>query len=188
MSDRSFTQLESKRLTIRRFKHADLEPFQAYRADPDVARYQAWENYTRVDAERFYEEMSATHPDVPGKWFQFAIEVKGTSDMIGDLGMVTVADEPRQVMMGITLSAQHQGNGYATEAFLRLLEYAFDDLSKHRVIATTDCLNARSIALLERVGMRREGHYLQNVWFKGAWGDEYQYAMLHSEWDAKAGR
>ena len=32
--------------------------------------------------------------------------------------------------------------------------------------------------------MRREGHYLQNVWFKGAWGDEYQYAMLRSEWKA----
>ena len=188
MADYSFTQLESKRLILRRFKYADLESFQAYRADPDVARYQAWENYTRVDAETFFEGMSIAHPDVPGSWFQYAIEVKATSDMIGDLGMVTLADEPRQVNMGFTLAAEHQGKGYATEAVLRLLEYAFDDLNKHRVVATTDCLNDRSIALLERVGMRREGHYLQNVWFKGAWGDEYQYAMLRSEWNAKAGR
>ena len=30
--------------------------------------------------------------------------------------------------------------------------------------------------------MRREGHFIQNVWFKGAWGDEYLYALLEREW------
>jgi RimJ/RimL family protein N-acetyltransferase len=52
----------------------------------------------------------------------------------------------------------------------------------HRVIAITDCENAASVALLERLGLRREGHFLQNVWFKGTWGDEYLYAILHEEW------
>ena len=40
--------------------------------------------------------------------------------------------------------------------------------------------------LLERVGMRREGHFIENVWFKGEWGDEYQYAMLERESRAMA--
>jgi RimJ/RimL family protein N-acetyltransferase len=102
--------------------------------------------------------------------------------------MLTCSDEPRQVELGFTLSAEHQGQGYATEAVMRWLEYVFESLNKHRLIAITDCLNDRSIALLERVGMRREGHYIQNVWFKGAWGDEYQYAILRSEWNNKAGR
>ena len=62
----------------------------------------------------------------------------------------------------------------------------FSSLHKHRVIAITDCENARSVALLQRVGMRREGHFLQDVWFKGRWSDEYQYAVLRSEWLAKA--
>ena len=30
--------------------------------------------------------------------------------------------------------------------------------------------------------MRREGHFLQNIWFKGKWGDEYLYAILKEEW------
>ncbi len=50
-----------------------------------------------------------------------------------------------------------------------------------------DCLNDRSVALLERLGFRREGHFLQNVWFKGAWGDEYLYAILREEWLARRG-
>ena len=32
--------------------------------------------------------------------------------------------------------------------------------------------------------MRREGHTIENVWFKGGWGDEYQYAMLERDWRA----
>ena len=30
--------------------------------------------------------------------------------------------------------------------------------------------------------MRREGHFIENVWFKGGWCDEYQYALLEREW------
>ena len=33
--------------------------------------------------------------------------------------------------------------------------------------------------------MRREGHFIENVWFKGGWGDEYQYALLEREWRAR---
>ena len=36
--------------------------------------------------------------------------------------------------------------------------------------------------MLERLGLRREGHFVQNVWFKGKWGDEYLYAILRNEW------
>jgi RimJ/RimL family protein N-acetyltransferase len=34
--------------------------------------------------------------------------------------------------------------------------------------------------------MRREGHFRKNVWFKGAWGDEYLYALLDEEWRRSA--
>ena len=59
--------------------------------------------------------------------------------------------------------------------------YAFGKLKMHRVVATTDAKNVASYRLLEKLGFRREAHFLQNIFFKGAWGDEYQYALLHSE-------
>ena len=55
------------------------------------------------------------------------------------------------------------------------------ELKKHRVVATTDVENTASYRLLETLGFRREGHFIQNIFFKGAWGDEYQYALLRSE-------
>ncbi len=45
--------------------------------------------------------------------------------------------------------------------------------------------NTASIALLERLGLRRDGHFIQNVWFKGKWADEYLYAILQHEWLGK---
>ncbi len=54
-------------------------------------------------------------------------------------------------------------------------------MKKHRVIAITDTRNTASFKLLEKLGFRREGHYVQNIFFKGAWGDEYLYALLASE-------
>jgi RimJ/RimL family protein N-acetyltransferase len=49
----------------------------------------------------------------------------------------------------------------------------------------TDALNDRAAALLERVGMRREGHFVENVFFKGAWGSELGFAVLEREWAAR---
>ncbi len=68
-----------------------------------------------------------------------------------------------------------------------VLTYAFLTFDLHRIIAITDCENTASVALLERLGMRREGHFLQNAWFKGKWGDEYLYAILKEEWLRKQG-
>ena len=59
------------------------------------------------------------------------LEVKSTGQMISDLGMLTLADEPRQVNLGFAIADEHQGHGYATDAVLRWFEYVFDDLDKH---------------------------------------------------------
>ncbi len=51
------------------------------------------------------------------------------------------------------------------------------------MIAFSDVRNNKSISVLERVGLRREGHLLQNYMLKGQWIDEYQYSILKSEWN-----
>ena len=182
MADIDFARLLSPRLILRRFRYSDLVPFCGYRSDPRVARYQDWESWSEEEGRQFLERQMTLHPDVPGTWFQLAIELAETGELIGDLGLHTPADRPGQSEIGFTLASEHQGQGYATEAVNRLLDYLFGDLGKHRVTAVTDARNTPAARLLERVGMRREGHFIENAWFKGGWGDEYQYAMLEREW------
>jgi RimJ/RimL family protein N-acetyltransferase len=84
--------------------------------------------------------------------------------------------------IGITMACEHQGKGYAIEAVNCLLHYVFAKIAKHRVIAVADTRNTPAVRLLERVGMRREVHFIENIWFKGSWGGEYLCALLDEEW------
>jgi len=159
-----------------------------YRNDPEVARYQSWTGIRVPEARAFLHEQKEVQPGVPGLGFQIAIELKETGVLIGDCYFTINEQDDRQAEVGYSLARAYQGQGFATEAVSCFLTYAFLTFDLHRIIAITDCENGASVALLERLGMRREGHFLQNVWFKGKWGDEYLYAILKEEWLRKHSR
>jgi RimJ/RimL family protein N-acetyltransferase len=177
-----FVELRSSRLILRRFTDSDLETFEAYRNDPEISRYQSWETFSHHEALEFIDEQKSLEPLVPGRWFQLAVTLKETHKLVGDCAVKIDEEDTEQAEIGFTFAREHQGKGYATEAVRRLLDFLFREACLHRVIAITDCENEPAVALLERTGLRREGHFLQNVWFKGKWGDEYLYAILKSEW------
>lgn len=188
MRQPAFTRLESERLILRRLAEADLAPFLAYLNDPEVARYQSWESYTEEQARGVIEKQRDAEPGRPGRWFTFAAESKEVHSLIGHVALSVKEEDPRQAEIGFTFSRRYQGQGLAREAAECVLDYAFTVLGLHRVVAVTDCENERSVALLHRLGMRREGHFIQNIWFKGQWGSEYLYAMLRDEWLERARR
>jgi RimJ/RimL family protein N-acetyltransferase len=170
MDHMKFTTIETPRLRLRRFTEFDLPAFIAYRNDPLIARYQSWEGISEAEASAFLQKQKAVQAGIPGQGMQIAIECKETEALIGDCYFLMQEQDEQQAEIGYTLARAHQGHGFATEAVSALLSYAFLHLHLHRIIAITDCENGASVALLERLEMRREGHFLQNVWFKGKWG------------------
>ena len=175
--------LKSPRLILRPFRDPDLDVFAEYRSDPDVARYQSWTPpYTKDQAIALMKGMDSIQPGTPGMWLQLAVERQCQPGIIGDCAFQVFADGPRQAQVGYTFSRSYQKQGYAAEAVRCLLDYLFGELHLHRVTATCDVENTASFRLLERVGMRREAFLVENIWFKGAWGSEYKYAILDREW------
>lgn len=175
--------LETERLWLRRLERRDLVALLAYRNDPEVARFQGWgDGFTAEQAEAMLAQQTGLRPGTPGAWFRWMLEEKATGSVVGDCAMCVNANEPRQAEIGFSLAREHQGRGLASEGVRRVLGYAFGELRLHRVIAITDARNYAAAALLERVGMRREAHFIQNVWYKAAWGDEFVFAILRSEW------
>jgi hypothetical protein len=70
-----------------------------------------------------------------------------------------------------------------SRALCVLIEYLFVKLGKRRVVATVDARNMASLALFRRkLKFREEGFFLENVFFKGEWGSEVQFALLRREW------
>ena len=85
--------------------------------------------------------------------------------------------------LGWVLDPAHTGNGYATEAVRALLDYCFASLGLRRVVANCFLANDTSWRLMERVGMRREGHAIaESLHRSGQWLDTVTYAVLADEW------
>ena len=93
--------------------------------------------------------------------------------------------ENKQVEIGYTLDRNFRGNGYATEALSVIIDYLFNTLNKHRITASVDPTNAASIKLIERLGFRKEAHFIEGLFFQGKWVDNLVYAMLAREWKKK---
>src|SRR5215510_14676051 len=139
MADKSFTELSGQRVVLRRFRPGDVDEFVAYRSRAEVARYQSWDApYPWEEGERFVREIMTQHPDMAGEWFQFAVALRATGQLIGDCAAMPNADDPSQCEIGFTIAPGYQGRGYATEAVRLLVDYLFTALGKHRVTACCD--------------------------------------------------
>ncbi len=173
--------IKTKSSTIREFWKDDLHTFTIYRNDPSISKYQSWSDYSYEDAVELFNTMKQVPFATIGHWFQLAIIENKSQQLIGDLAVHFIDIE--QIEIGFTIAPEFQQKGYASEALSAFLDYVFMQLRKHRVVATTDALNIASCRLLEKAGFRREAHFIENIFFKGSWGSEYQYALLRSEWN-----
>jgi RimJ/RimL family protein N-acetyltransferase len=98
-----------------------------------------------------------------------------------------MGDDHRQAEIGYTFVPEHHGRGYATEAAGAMVDLAFTGLGAHRVTGRLDARNTSSARVLERLGMHREAHLVQNEWVKGEWCDEVVYAVLADAWAERRG-
>ena len=172
--------IETQRLLIRPFDSADWEDLHEYLSDGQVVRYEPYGVFTADES----RQEAARRSSDPAFW---AVCLKKGGKLIGNLYL---AGQPFDTWeLGYVFNASYQGKGYATEAAACLMDHAFGRLGARRVTAMCNPLNTASWRLMERLGMRREGHLIQNIWFKRdergepIWSDTYEYAILADEWN-----
>ena len=139
---------------LRRLALADLSAFQAYRRDPELARYQGWSAMSDDEALAFLCEMSAMPRPAPGEWLQLGIADADGVRIVGDIGLCLAADVAH-AEIGFTLAADAQGRGIATAAVREAIAWLFEVTTATQERGITDARNLPSIRLMERVGMRR---------------------------------
>lgn len=144
----------TKRIILRRLTVFDLDSFQAYRRDPEVARYQGWQTMTDAEAIAFLTEMNAALPLQSGQWYQLGIARRSDNALIGDIG-ICVASSSDQAEIGFTLSRNSQRKGLGSEAVREAIAFVWECSEVAQLVGITDARNLSSIRLLERVGMRQ---------------------------------
>ena len=175
--------IQTTRLNIRHLKLSDLTDFHLYRSNPEVTKYQGFDVMTIEQAKQFINDNSTKHFGNAGEWVQYGIENIETRQLIGDCAIKLDQYDTRIAEIGITISNLEQKKGFAKEVLLGILTFLFDNKEIHRVVEIVDAENIASINLLKSTGFKQEGHFIENIFFKGKWGSEFQYAMLKREWD-----
>lgn len=179
--------ISTNRLLIRHLSIEDLEHFHSYRSNPEVSRYEGFDVMSIEDARQFINDNAAKQFGKAGEWVQYAIESKEAHTLVGDCAIKLHQYDPRIAEIGITISHQQQKKGFARETLLGILGFLFNIKRLHRVVEIVDVDNIASINLLKSTGFRQEGHFIENIFFKGKWGSELQFAMLKREWEQRTG-
>jgi RimJ/RimL family protein N-acetyltransferase len=186
--------LKTARLTLRPFVMGDLDALHDIQSRPEVTRYLLYDARDRGQVRKVLEERIQAD-FVARDALNLAVVLPETGALIGDVVLFLRSREHRQGEIGYVFHPDYGGRGYATEATRALLGLGFEHYGLHRIVGRLDARNTASARLLERLGMRREAHLVQNEFIKGEWTDELVYAMLEDEWrsllpddDHRAGR
>lgn len=172
--------IETPRLILRPFQPDDWQAVFGYMSSPVVTTWLPEGSLTADEARAFVAENTMDEPKA------LAVLPKRGQGPIGHM-LFHPWFAPRTHEIGWVFAEAHQGQGYATEAARAVLTHAFETLSLHRVIATCQPENIASWRVMEKLGMRREGHFRRCI-HRGAdlWWDEYFYALLAEEWQPAA--
>jgi ribosomal-protein-alanine N-acetyltransferase len=163
---------------LRRLRPSDLTAFQAYRAIPELGRFQGWSPLSEPAALEFLAKMNAARLFTPGEWVQFGIAESESDRLVGDIGLFLSADGFTG-KVGFTLTPSAQGRGMATFAVRQALRVFFQATSARHVAGITDSRNAASIRLLERIGFRH--HETHTTVFRGEACVEKTYLFPRSD-------
>jgi RimJ/RimL family protein N-acetyltransferase len=177
--------ITTERLLLRPFEPGDLDALVPIHGDPDVVRYLYFDVRTRDELRAVLaEKQQRTGIQKEGDPLNLAGVLADSGELVGDFTLWVTSEEHRQGEVGYILHPAHGGRGYATEGARALLQLGFEELSLHRICGRLDGRNAASARVLERMGMRREAHLVENELVKGEWTDEVVYALLDREWRA----
>jgi ribosomal-protein-alanine N-acetyltransferase len=125
---------------------------------------------------KIYEEDRRTE-----QAFNYGI-YKNDGTLIGTVSLFQVIrDSLQSAFIGYFLDKKHNGQGFTTEAVNLLVDYAFKELTLHRIEAGVMPHNIGSIRVLEKSGFHKEGIAKKNVKINGKWEDHQVLAIINPD-------
>jgi [ribosomal protein S5]-alanine N-acetyltransferase len=176
--------IHTSRLLIRRFQAQDDISLFEYLSNPRVYRFEPGDPISLEEAKEIAWERAH------GTEF-WAVILKSNQKLVGHLYFEHI--DPKAFLtweLGYIVNPAFHNQGYATEAADGLVRYGFQHFGIHRVIAHCNPENVASWRVMEKIGMRREGTFRKNVFFRTApdgsplWLDTFEYAILREDIDA----
>lgn len=174
--------LVTPRLLLRPYEDHDFNDYHALYSRPDVATYLYWEPGDADKVRAAFAKRKLQSVWREQNPFVLGVELKDEAKVVGEVVLIWLNQEHRAGELGFVLHPDYHGRGYAAEASQAMLALGFSTFELHRISGRCDVRNTASARLMERLGMRREAHFVANEWVKGEWTSEFVYALLQHEW------
>jgi ribosomal-protein-alanine N-acetyltransferase len=174
-------KLYTERLILREYGAEDIEIIDRLVSDPDIGRFMKRDDgRTAEGTRRCLEELSTDRAAEERLLFHYLLIRPETGRAIGEAGLNIVMRNQFGGIgaIGYVLEAQARGHGFATEAARRLVEFGLKDLGLHKISATIELRNVRSVKVAERVGMKQEASLRQEAFMDNRWEDIALFAIL----------
>jgi RimJ/RimL family protein N-acetyltransferase len=173
-------RIDGELIVLRRHVPENVEAFQRWYSDPEVARLARYQEgpmrYDEID--RFFQLRALGRESLT-----MAIHERETNRLVGSCAFSQLDGENGSAMYHITIGEKDVwGRGFGTEATRLMLDHAFGTLGLHRVALTVFEFNQRAIRAYQRCGFLIEGRARESIWRDGRWWDELAMSVLASEW------
>lgn len=179
-----FPMLHTERLVLRQPTTADAQDLFKMRSDPEVMQYIPRPLATNVqevvDLVQMINDFTAKNERI-----NWAMEWLETGEVVGMIGFVNIKTEHHRAEVGYSLAKRWHRMGIAREALTAVLDYGFGAMGLHSMEAITDGDNIASGKLLEKVGFRKEAHFIQDFWHCDAFRDSIHYGLLAAEYNMR---
>ena len=119
---------------------------------------------------------------VNNKIYDYVVCRKSDGTPVGVAYIWSYSEERKSWEIGYAILPQYQKQGFCTESVKLLLKFAFTDLKAHKVVGMCNTENISSSAIMEKVGMVKEGTFREELYWQGRWVDQLFYCILESEY------
>ncbi len=174
--------LESERLILKEITWDDLEDIHKLHSIPQVDEFNTLGIPQNIEEtkEVIRPAIEDQNEDIRKKYC-WTINIKTNNIFIGLAGLNLSASRFKMGEIYFKLLPPHWGKGYATETARTLIKFGFKDLRLHRIEAGVATGNMKSIRVLEKAGMAREGIRRKILPIRGEWKDNYHYTILEDD-------
>ena len=174
--------LSTQRLSLREILASDLEAIHELLSLPETDFYNALGIPETIETTQGYVNNWIDHQKKnPRTLFAFAIREKDTNHFLGLISLNLGKPKYRNADVWFKIHKDHWGNGFATEAFKRLIQFGFEELKLHRIEAGCALENKASSRVIEKAGLTLEGICRKLLPHQGGWLDCYSYAILEED-------
>ena len=173
--------ITTPRLVLRRFAGGDWKDLMDLMGHESLFEFEEGGPLEEEAILRWIESDHHVKLTTPDQLFCLGIELREQSKLIGYIGLHFRDSQCQQAILSVVLRPEYREPGADLEAAQAVLRFCLVELNMHRVCAYLNSRNAPALKLFDRAGMRREGEFVKDRFFRGEWINTVVMAALKED-------